>query len=84
METLLRCPEVIGSAHWQVIGTVDDAIEKIEEWTNAGAMDGFISVPGGSVDSVDIFFEQLMPRLSDNGFFRSEYSGNTFYEHLKE
>tara|TARA_E500000318_G_scaffold19722_1_gene20482 strand:- start:1455 stop:2759 length:1305 start_codon:yes stop_codon:yes gene_type:complete len=84
VETLLRCPEVIGSAHWQVIGTVDDAIEKIEEWTNAGAMDGFISVPGGSVDSVDIFFEQLMPRLSDNGFFRSEYSGNTFYEHLKE
>lgn len=82
VETLLQRPEVIGSAHWIVIGTVEDAFNAIVERTQAGAADGFIAVPGGSWQSVDLFFDQLMPRLSEAGLFREAYSGHTLRAHL--
>lgn len=80
--TLIERPEVIGSAHWIVIGTVDDAFNAIVERVNAGAADGFIAVPGGSWQSVDLFFDELIPRLSQAGLFRSDYQGRTLRDHL--
>ncbi|XAW90589.1 NtaA/DmoA family FMN-dependent monooxygenase [Vibrio sp. CDRSL-10 TSBA] len=44
VEALLQRPEVIGSAHWIVIGTVEDAFNSIIERVQAGAADGFIAV----------------------------------------
>lgn len=82
-ELLLR-PEVIGSAHWQVIGTVDDAFAAISDWSESGAIDGFIAVPGGSVASMRLMFDGLMPRLVDAGMFREAYRGTTFAEHLAD
>ena len=84
VEQLLLKPEVISAAHWQVIGTVDDAVASIVEWAEAGAIDGFIAAPGGSVESVHLFLEQVMPRLVELGLFRSGYSGSTFAHHLQE
>ena len=40
---LLGRPEVIGSGHWQIVGTVDDAVQEISAWADAGAIDGFIT-----------------------------------------
>lgn len=84
VEELLMRPEVISAAHWQIVGTVEDACEQIIDWAASGAMDGFIATPGGSVQSVHLFFEQLIPRLVKAGLFRSGYSGNTFAEHLEQ
>ncbi|CAM3832421.1 NtaA/DmoA family FMN-dependent monooxygenase [Agrobacterium radiobacter] len=81
---LLRRPEVMGSGHWQIIGTVDDALETIREWAAAGAIDGFVAVPGGSVASMRLVLERLLPKLADAGLFRTAYSGCTFAEHLAE
>lgn len=80
--TLLERPEVIGSAHWVVIGTVDDAFESIVERFEAGATDGFIAVPGGSWQSVDLLFDELIPKLVEAGLFRRDYHGCTLREHL--
>lgn len=82
-ELLLR-PEVIGSAHWQVIGTVEDAFEAIRDWSESGAIDGFIALPGGSVASMRLTLDRLMPRLVDGGLFREAYRGATFAGHLAE
>lgn len=79
---LLRRPEVISAAHWQVIGTVDDAVEEIQKWSEAGAIDGFITAPGGSTSSMHLALDELMPRLSEVGLLRSEYGGDTFAQHL--
>ncbi len=79
---LLRRPEVMGSGHWQIIGTVEDAFESIREWVAAGAIDGFVAVPGGSVASMRLVLERLLPRLGDAGLFRTAYSGSTFADHL--
>ncbi|MCU1734626.1 NtaA/DmoA family FMN-dependent monooxygenase [Pseudomonas sp. 20P_3.2_Bac4] len=84
VDQLLLRPEVISAAHWQVIGTVDDAVEQIADWAEAGAMDGFIAAPGGSVESVHLFLDEVVPRLVEAGLFRERYSGSTFIEHLSE
>jgi len=83
-DELLKCPEVIGSAHWQIVGTVDDAVDGIRDWHDAGAIDGFIAVPGGSVSSMHLTLHDLVPRLAEAGRFRSDYSGTSFYSHLTE
>lgn len=80
---LLARPEVVGSAHWVSVGTVEDVVDDIVAWFEAGAMDGFIALPGGSYQSVMLFFEQVVPRLAALGLFRKAYSGSTLREHLR-
>ncbi|MEM9629886.1 MAG: NtaA/DmoA family FMN-dependent monooxygenase [Pseudomonadota bacterium] len=82
VEELLRRPEVVGSAHWQVVGTVGDAIDQISDWASAGAIDGFVAFPGGATETVRLFLEEAVPQLGEIGLFRKEYSGSTFFDHL--
>ena len=83
LRELLTRPEVIGSAHWVSVGTVDDVLTDIIRWFEAGAIDGFIALPGGSVSSMHLFFEELIPKLTAHGLFRSGYDSNTLREHLE-
>ena len=80
---LLSRPEVVGSAHWVSVGTVDEVLAEIVDWFEAGAMDGFIAIPGGSFQSLRLFMEKLVPALARRGLFRSEYEGSTLREHLR-
>lgn len=84
VDALLERPEVLASVHWQVIGTVDDAMAEIVRWFEAGAIDGFIAVPGGAPRSLDLTLEELLPRLAEAGLFRRSYSGDTLLEHLEQ
>jgi FMN-dependent oxidoreductase (nitrilotriacetate monooxygenase family) len=84
LEDLLRRPEVIGSAHWLVVGTPADAVAAIKDWAAAGAIDGFVAFPGGSVESVRLFLDQVVPALGDLGLFRKDYRGTTFFDHLND
>ncbi|MBV6713567.1 NtaA/DmoA family FMN-dependent monooxygenase [Paenibacillus chitinolyticus] len=82
VEEVLARPEVVGSAHWVSVGTVEDVLNDIMGRFEAGAIDGFIALPGGSEQSMELFFEKLMPQLVDRGVFRSEYAGSTLRAHL--
>ena len=84
VDQLLERAETLASVHWQIIGTVDDAVSTISQWFNAGAIDGFVAVPGGSARSLDLALEQLLPRLAEAGLFRVAYSGETLAAHLDE
>ncbi|UPV97925.1 MULTISPECIES: NtaA/DmoA family FMN-dependent monooxygenase [Paracoccus] len=81
---LLARPEILASVHWQVIGTVDDAVAEIATWFRAGGIDGFIAVPGGSVRSLDLLLDALIPRLVEAGLFRSRYTADTLRGHLED
>lgn len=81
---LLARPEILSSVHWQVIGTVDDAFSEIRRWFEAGAIDGFIAVPGGARHSLDLTLQALVPRLADAGLFRKEYRATSFLGHLQD
>ncbi|MFT4012312.1 MAG: NtaA/DmoA family FMN-dependent monooxygenase [Paracoccus sp. (in: a-proteobacteria)] len=83
-DALLARPEILASVHWQVIGTVEDAAGEIAEWFRAGAIDGFIAVPGGSRRSLDLLLEALIPRLVEEGLFRPQYGADTLRGHLQE
>lgn len=80
---LLERPEVVGSAHWVCVGTVEDVLGDIVDWFEAGAMDGFIALPGGSLDSLRLFLDELVPALAGRGVFRRAYEGATLREHLR-
>lgn len=67
LNVLLDLPEVVSSAHWQVVGTPADAVEQILAWRAAEAMDGFIALPGGSLGSLDVFLDQVVPALQVEG-----------------
>lgn len=82
VEQLLSRPEVVGSAHWVSVGTVEDVLEDMLTWFEAGAMDGVIALPGGSFHSLELFLDELVPMLAEKGLFRKEYAGTTLREHL--
>jgi FMN-dependent oxidoreductase (nitrilotriacetate monooxygenase family) len=83
VEQILERPEVVGSAHWVVIGTPQDIFQQIIERFEAGALDGFIAIPGGSPKSLDLFFSEVIPLFVKAGVFREEYTGSTLREHLE-
>ncbi|AOF92805.1 NtaA/DmoA family FMN-dependent monooxygenase [Sinorhizobium sp. RAC02] len=83
VEDLLARPEVVGSAHWVSVGTVEDVADDITEWFAAGAIDGLIALPGGSRESLRLFLEGLVPLLVQRGVFRREYDGETLRAHLR-
>lgn len=82
LEALFMAPELIGSPHWQVIGTETDAIDAIRDWQRAGAMDGFIAFPGGAPACIDRVLGRLMPELVDAGLRAPEPAGADFMARL--
>ncbi|MDT3494964.1 NtaA/DmoA family FMN-dependent monooxygenase [Bacillus toyonensis] len=83
VEQILERPEVVGSAHWVAIGTPQDVFQQIIERFEAGALDGFIAIPGGPQKSLDLFFSGVIPLFVKVGVFREEYTGSTLREHLE-
>lgn len=81
---LLARPEILSSVHWQVIGTPEDAAAEITQWFNAGAIDGFLAVPGGARRSLQLTLDRLIPQLAEAGLFRQAYRGETFLDHLEQ
>lgn len=82
VQDFLSRPEVSGSAHWQFIGTPQGAIAAIGERFQAGAADGFIALPGGAWQSLDLFLQEVVPGLARAGLFRTRYEGMTLRAHL--
>ncbi|TCM93184.1 FMN-dependent oxidoreductase (nitrilotriacetate monooxygenase family) [Paenibacillus sp. BK033] len=63
------------------IGTPEQVADRVQEWFEAGAADGFMvgsSVPHGLED----FIEQVVPILQARGLFRTEYEGDTLRGNL--
>ncbi|MGH1284622.1 NtaA/DmoA family FMN-dependent monooxygenase [Bacillus toyonensis] len=83
VEQILERPEVVGSVHWVAIGTPQDVFQQIMERFEAGALDGFIAIPGGPQKSLDLFFSGVIPLFVKVCVFREEYTGSTLREHLE-
>lgn len=83
LDELLGWPEVISSAHWQVVGTPNDAVEQILSWQSVGAIDGLIALPGGSLGSVGLFLDQVVPGLQSAGRLKRSYTGTCLLDRLQ-
>lgn len=68
--------------HGVFIGSATKAAERMIEWFEAGACDGFSLnspyIPGGLEQICDL----LVPELQERGYFRDEYTGDTLRENL--
>jgi len=63
------------------IGTAEQVADRIQEWFEAGAADGFMlgaAVPNALEDFVD----QVVPILQERGLFRTEYESDTLRGNL--
>lgn len=56
-----------GAAHWTIVGTPDGASAEIEARMVDGGSDGFVALPFGSWQAVELFAGELMPRLRRRG-----------------
>ena len=64
------------------VGTPEQLADFIDEWSTAGAVDGFTLMPNTLPDGLAAFVEQVLPILRRRGLFRTEYTGTTLREHF--
>ena len=73
---------VVGGRAFREIGTGADVADKMQEWFEAGAADGFNITPTVLPEGIDDFVELVVPELQRRGLFRTEYEGRTLRENL--
>jgi FMN-dependent oxidoreductase (nitrilotriacetate monooxygenase family) len=83
LDALLEAPEVMASAHWQIVGTAQDAVDQILAWRDADAIDGVIALPGGSLGSLDLFIDAVVPALRLAGCLASTGTDGHLLERLR-
>ncbi|WP_395104141.1 LLM class flavin-dependent oxidoreductase [Actinomadura sp. SCN-SB] len=67
--------------HLVVTGTPEQIADRIEEWSEAGAADGFNIMPPHLPGGLDDFIDHVVPELQRRGLFRKEYEGTTLRDH---
>jgi FMN-dependent oxidoreductase (nitrilotriacetate monooxygenase family) len=73
---------VVGGRALREIGTAADVADRMQEWFEAGAADGFNITPTVLPEGIDDFVELVVPELQRRGLFRTEYEGRTLRENL--
>jgi len=63
------------------IGTPEQIADRLQEWIDAKATDGFM-VSAYSSNDFETFVDQVVPILQDRGVFRTEYESDTFRGNL--
>ncbi|MFB9951906.1 NtaA/DmoA family FMN-dependent monooxygenase [Rhizobium puerariae] len=65
-----------------VVGNPGEVADFIELWFREKAADGFNIFPPYVPESVEAFVDLVVPELQKRGFYRADYSGYTFRDHL--
>ena len=68
--------------HWVVVGTPETIADRMQEWFENGAADGFNVMPPVLPQSLNEFVDLVVPELQRRGLFRTAYEGNTLRENL--
>ncbi|WP_460759572.1 LLM class flavin-dependent oxidoreductase [Nocardiopsis oceani] len=70
-----------GRGHQTFAGTAEQVADRIQEWFEAGAADGFNIMPPYLPGGLEDFVDQVVPVLQERGLFRTEYAGRTLRDH---
>ena len=68
--------------HPAIVGPAVEAADHMQEWFEAGAVDGFWVSPDVYDDGIDAFVDAVVPILQERGLFHLDYEGATLREHL--
>jgi len=68
--------------HHLVKGTPEQIADRMQEWWDAGACDGFTVIPAYMPEGLQRFCDFVVPELQRRGIFRTEYPGTTLRDTL--
>lgn len=71
-----------GRGHHIVLGTPVEIADRMQQWFENGAADGFNVMPPFFPGGLEDFTGEVVPILQERGLFRTEYEGTTLREHL--
>ncbi len=71
-----------GRGHHIVMGTASDVADRMQQWFENGAADGFNVMPPFFPGGLEEFNREVVPLLQERGLFRREYEGSTLRDHL--
>ncbi len=71
-----------GRGHHIVLGTPVEIADRMQEWFDGRAADGFNVMPPFFPEGLEDFTQLVVPILQERGLFRTEYSGTTLRDHL--
>ncbi|KDR87208.1 NtaA/DmoA family FMN-dependent monooxygenase, partial [Agrobacterium tumefaciens] len=71
-----------GRGHHIVMGTAKDVADRMQEWFENGAADGFNVMPPFFPGGLEEFNREVVPLLQERGLFRKDYEGSTLRDHL--
>lgn len=70
------------TGHQWIVGTPSTVADRMQQWFEAGACDGFNLNAPYNPDGFERMCTKLVPELQNRGLFRSEYEGTTLRDHL--
>lgn len=68
--------------HYTFVGSVTQVADKLQEWFENGASDGFNILPPYLPGALDDFVDLVIPELQRRNLFRTAYEGATLRENL--
>ncbi|CDM61926.1 monooxygenase (plasmid) [Rhizobium favelukesii] len=71
-----------GRGHHIMLGTPVEIADRMEQWFEGRAADGFNVMPPFFPDGLEDFTHLVVPVLQERGLFRTEYSDSTLRDHL--
>ncbi|MET0173587.1 MAG: LLM class flavin-dependent oxidoreductase [Agrobacterium vaccinii] len=71
-----------GRGHHIVLGTPVEIADRMQEWFEGRAADGFNVMPPFFPEGLEDFTQLVVPILQERGLFRTEYQGSTLRDHL--
>jgi alkanesulfonate monooxygenase SsuD/methylene tetrahydromethanopterin reductase-like flavin-dependent oxidoreductase (luciferase family) len=66
----------------EFVGTASAIVDRMQEWFEAGACDGFMIAAPWQPGGFDEFVRLVVPELQRRKLFRTEYTGETLRDHL--
>ncbi len=72
----------VSRGHHMVVGSAAEVADRMQEWFETGAADGFNVMPPTFPEGFRVFTALVVPELQRRGLFRTEYAGTTLREHL--
>ncbi len=71
-----------GRGHHIVLGTPVEIADRMQQWFDGYAADGFNVMPPFFPEGLEDFTNLVVPILQERGLFRTDYTGTTLREHL--
>ena len=65
-----------------LVGTPTQIADRIDEFVQTEAADGFILIPSITPTGLDEFVDKVVPLLQERGSYRTDYEGETLRENL--